>query len=76
LLREFFMVLRKLKSKGLAHLSHLAGSGGEAAAVDPRLDSEVYDGIAREEGLRITTVSKTHGTASARCPHAARSDVP
>ncbi|MFW5866855.1 MAG: MBL fold metallo-hydrolase [Armatimonadota bacterium] len=54
------MVLKKIRSEGLAHLSYLIGSGNEAAVIDPRRDVDVYIDLAHEEGLRITHVFETH----------------
>jgi hydroxyacylglutathione hydrolase len=54
------MILKKIKSKGLAHLSYFIGSGSYAAVVDPRRDVEVYIDIAREEGMTIEHVFETH----------------
>ena len=54
------MIFEKFVSAGLAHNSYLAGSGGEAAVIDPRRDIEVYLEIARENDLRITHVFETH----------------
>ncbi|GGC34317.1 MBL fold hydrolase [Novosphingobium marinum] len=54
------MLLEKIKTPGLSHLSYLIGSGGEAAVVDPRRDCEIYVEKARSQGLRITYVFETH----------------
>jgi hydroxyacylglutathione hydrolase len=52
--------LEKIKTEGLAHLSYILGSAGEAAVVDPRRDIEVYLTIAAEHGCRISHVFETH----------------
>lgn len=54
------MILKKIRSEGLAHLSYVIGSGSEAAVIDPRRDVDVYIDIARDEGLAITRVFETH----------------
>ena len=54
------MILKKIRSEGLAHLSYLVGSDGRAAVIDPRRDCQVYLDIAEEEGLRITEILETH----------------
>ncbi|MGM0492408.1 MAG: MBL fold metallo-hydrolase, partial [Armatimonadota bacterium] len=54
------MILRKIRSEGLAHLSYLIGSGNEAAVIDPRRDVEVYIDLAHDEGMTVTHVFETH----------------
>ena len=54
------MILEKIKTPGLSHLSYLVGSGGQAAVIDPRRDCEIYLEKARAEGLRITHILETH----------------
>lgn len=54
------MLLEKIKTPGLSHLSYLVGSGGKAAVIDPRRDCEVYLEKARAEGLAITHIFETH----------------
>jgi hydroxyacylglutathione hydrolase len=54
------MFFEKIKTEGLAHLSYVAGAGGEAFVVDPRRDCEVYREIAMAHGHRITHVFETH----------------
>lgn len=54
------MILEKIKTPGLSHLSYLVGSGSEAAVIDPRRDCEIYIEMARARGLRITHVLETH----------------
>lgn len=54
------MLLRKVKSEGLAHLSYLIGSKGHAAVIDPRRDCEVYLEIARENDMVISHILETH----------------
>lgn len=40
------MILEKVKSEGLAHLSYIMGDGDEAIVIDPRRDCEIYLDIA------------------------------
>lgn len=54
------MLLEKIKTPGLAHLSYLIGSAGEAAVIDPRRDCDIYLDKARAEGLEITHIFETH----------------
>ncbi|BDI60832.1 rhodanese-like domain-containing protein [Qipengyuania nanhaisediminis] len=54
------MILEKIKTPGLSHLSYLIGSGGQAAVIDPRRDCDIYVEKARSEGLRITHIFETH----------------
>lgn len=54
------MLLEKIKTLGLSHLSYLVGSGGQAAVIDPRRDCAIYVEKARAAGLRITHIFETH----------------
>ena len=54
------MFVDKVKSEGLAHLSYVVGSGGQAAVIDPRRDCEVYVDVAAGHGCRITHIFETH----------------
>lgn len=54
------MLLEKIKTSGLSHLSYLIGSGGKAAVIDPRRDCDVYVEKARALGLEITHIFETH----------------
>lgn len=54
------MLLEKIKTPGLSHLSYVVGSGGKAAVIDPRRDCECYVEMARAEGLEITHIFETH----------------
>ncbi|MEP2723190.1 MBL fold metallo-hydrolase [Roseibium sp.] len=54
------MLLEKIKTPGLSHLSYMIGSGGKAAVIDPRRDCECYVEMARAEGLEITHIFETH----------------
>ncbi len=54
------MLLEKIKTPGLAHLSYLVGAGGQAAVIDPRRDCAIYLDKARAQGLEITHIFETH----------------
>ncbi|MEZ5650896.1 MAG: rhodanese-like domain-containing protein [Burkholderiaceae bacterium] len=54
------MLLEKIKTPGLAHLSYLVGSDGQAAVIDPRRDCDLYVEMARAEGLTLTHIFETH----------------
>lgn len=54
------MLLEKIKTPGLAHLSYVIGADGKAAVIDPRRDCEVYVEKARANGLEITHIFETH----------------
>ena len=54
------MLLEKIKTPGLSHLSYLVGSGGQAAVIDPRRDCAIYLEKARAAGLEITYILETH----------------
>ncbi|MEJ2604461.1 MAG: MBL fold metallo-hydrolase [Gammaproteobacteria bacterium] len=54
------MFLEKVKTDGLAHLSWVLGSAGEAAVIDPRRDCSIYTDIALRHDCRITHIFETH----------------
>jgi hydroxyacylglutathione hydrolase len=54
------MLLKKIRSEGLAQLSYIIGDGGKAAVIDPRRDCGIYRDIADREGMRITHIFETH----------------
>ncbi len=54
------MYLEKVHSEGLAHISYILGSGGQAAVIDPRRDCEAYVHIAQRKGTQITHIFETH----------------
>lgn len=54
------MLLEKIKTPGLSHLSYLVGAKGEAAVIDPRRDCAIYVEKARAAGLEITHIFETH----------------
>lgn len=54
------MFVEKVKTPGLAHLSYVVGSAGQAAVIDPRRDVGVYMDIALANDCRITHIFETH----------------
>ncbi len=54
------MILEKVKSEGLAHISYFVGSDNEAMVIDPRRDCQVYINIARRKGMKIKNIFETH----------------
>lgn len=54
------MIVEKIKTEGIAHLSYMVIDNGEAAVIDPRRDIEVYLGQARRHGAQIRHIFETH----------------
>jgi hydroxyacylglutathione hydrolase len=54
------VIIQKVKSSGLSHLSYFLVSGSCAAVIDPRRDVEVYLNLARQHGARVTHIFETH----------------
>ncbi|MBN2294505.1 MAG: MBL fold metallo-hydrolase, partial [Pirellulales bacterium] len=54
------MFKETIYTPGVAHLSYIIGDGGQAAVIDPRRDSDVYQQIAHREGAKITHIFETH----------------
>lgn len=54
------MIVRRIRSEVVAHLSYLIGSDYEALVVDPRRDPYTYVDIAKQEHLNIEYVFETH----------------
>lgn len=54
------MIIEKVKSPGLSHLSYFLVSGGCAAVIDPRRDVEVYLNLARQHEAQVTHIFETH----------------
>lgn len=54
------MILEKIKSEGVAHLSYVIIDGNKAAVIDPRRDIDIYLDIAQRENANITHVFETH----------------
>ncbi|MFD2189545.1 MBL fold metallo-hydrolase [Pistricoccus aurantiacus] len=54
------MILEKIKSEGVAHLSYMIIDGNMAAVIDPRRDIDVYLDLAWQQGANISHVFETH----------------
>ncbi|MDD5025550.1 MAG: MBL fold metallo-hydrolase [Methanoregula sp.] len=54
------MQFYKIVSEGIAHNSYMIASGGSAAVIDPRRDSDCYLEIARKNDCTITHIFETH----------------
>ncbi len=54
------MFVESVKTPGIAHLSYLIGSDGEACVIDPQLDTQHYLALAGKHECRITTIIETH----------------
>jgi hydroxyacylglutathione hydrolase len=54
------VILKRIKSKVVAHLSYFIGSEKEAVVVDPKRDCREYIDIAEGEGMRIKCIFETH----------------
>lgn len=54
------MKLVTVKSEGLAHNSYYLSDNGEAVAIDPRRDGEVYTHLAEKECAEIKYILETH----------------
>jgi len=54
------MILATFKSEGLAHNSYFIGDGEAAAIVDPSRDVSRYIELAKQHGMRITSIFETH----------------
>ncbi|WJG10655.1 MBL fold metallo-hydrolase [Aliiglaciecola sp. LCG003] len=54
------MFIETIKTPGLAHLSYILGSAGEAVVIDPRRDIDIYVDVADQNECRITHIFETH----------------
>lgn len=54
------MILKRIKSEGLAHISYFLASGNEACVIDPRRDAKVYLKTAFENEVEIKYIFETH----------------
>ena len=50
----------QVRRTGKGCLSYLVGSDGEAAVIDPSLETDVYLGLAEAQGWRVSSVLETH----------------
>jgi hydroxyacylglutathione hydrolase len=54
------MILEKIKTPGLAHLSYMVLSEGQAIVIDPRRDIAIYIELAHQNECQITHILETH----------------
>jgi hydroxyacylglutathione hydrolase len=54
------MILHKIKSQIVSHLSYFIGSGNEAIVVDPMRDCDTYIDLSMKEGMNIKYIFETH----------------
>jgi hydroxyacylglutathione hydrolase len=54
------MILEKIKSEGIAHLSYFLASENEACVIDPRRDAKIYLKMAWDAEANIKYVFETH----------------
>lgn len=54
------MIVKCVKSEGLAHNSYFIGSGSSAVVIDPKRDIEEYLDLAVQNGMRIKYIFETH----------------
>lgn len=54
------MFFQAIKTPGIAHVSYVLGSDGEALVVDPRRDVDIYLDVLQAQGLRLRYVLQTH----------------
>ncbi len=54
------MFFQAIQTPGIAHVSYVLGSNGEALVVDPRRDVDVYLDVLQSQGLNLRYVLQTH----------------
>lgn len=54
------MFFKRILTESIAHYSYIIGDGVEAVVVDPQADIDKYLEVARQEGLKITSILETH----------------
>jgi hydroxyacylglutathione hydrolase len=54
------MIVRRIKSEIVAHISYFIGSASEAFVVDPRRDPQIYVEISKKENMNIKYIFETH----------------
>ena len=54
------MIIEKVKTDGLAHLSYLIADGDQAVVIDPRRDTRIYEQLATEHGCQVVAIFETH----------------
>jgi len=54
------MILKRIKSEKIAHISYFVGSNPDSIIIDPRRDCDIYVEIAKRENLKIKYIFETH----------------
>ncbi len=54
------MIIKRVKSRVVSHISYFIGSSNEAVVIDPRRDCNVYVELAKREGMNIKFIFETH----------------
>ncbi|MEE8424172.1 MAG: MBL fold metallo-hydrolase [Thermodesulfobacteriota bacterium] len=54
------MIVERVISEGLAHISYFVGSGKDAVVIDPRRDCDAYMKLAKREDMKIQYIFETH----------------
>ncbi|OPY33179.1 MAG: molybdopterin biosynthesis protein MoeB [Methanomassiliicoccales archaeon PtaU1.Bin124] len=54
------MIVQKVRSEGIAHLSYFIGQGADAAVIDPRRDIDEYLELAARNEMNIKLILETH----------------
>jgi len=54
------MILERVISKVVSHISYFIGSDNEAVVIDPRRDCHIYVELAKREGMNIKFIFETH----------------
>ncbi|MBD3193435.1 MAG: MBL fold metallo-hydrolase [Candidatus Lokiarchaeota archaeon] len=54
------MILKRIKSEGIAHISYFLASGNEACVIDPRRDAKIYLEKAWKAQANIKYIFETH----------------
>lgn len=54
------MIIEKIKSDIVAHLSYFLSSGSDAVVIDPQRDIQVYLDLAKKEDVSIKYIFETH----------------
>ena len=54
------LMVKLIKTEGIAHHSYFIGDSGQAVVVDPRRDVDIYLHLAESSGMDITHIVETH----------------
>ena len=59
-MKNAMVLVKRIRSEGLAHYSYLIGDRDQAVIIDPRRDVDRYIEVAFQNGMNITHVLETH----------------